>query len=53
METAIKGITPAQAAAKNNQQNNSIEEIVHHLIYCNELYRNRFKDPGFSFSEIP
>jgi uncharacterized damage-inducible protein DinB len=52
LETAIEGITSAQAAAKNNQQNNSIEEIVHHLIYWNELYLNRFKDPGFSFSEI-
>lgn len=52
LETAIEGITPAQAAAKHNQQNNSIEEIVHHLIYWNELYLNRFKDPGFSFSEI-
>jgi uncharacterized damage-inducible protein DinB len=52
LETAIDGITPPQAAAKYNQQNNSIEEIVHHLIYWNELYLNRFKDPEFSFSEI-
>ena len=52
LETAIEGITPSQAAAKYNQQNNSIEEIVHHLIYWNELYLNRFKDPEFSFSEI-
>ena len=51
--TALEGITPAEAAAKNNQQNNSIEEIVHHLIYWNELYLNRFKDPAFSFPEIP
>jgi uncharacterized damage-inducible protein DinB len=52
LETAIEGITPSQAAAKYNPQNNSIEEIVHHLIYWNELYLNRFKDPEFSFSEI-
>jgi uncharacterized damage-inducible protein DinB len=52
LETAIHGITPSQAAAKRNPQNNSIEEIVHHLIYWNELYLNRFKDPEFSFSEI-
>ena len=50
--TAIEGITPSQAAAKLNPLNNSIEEIVHHLIYWNELYLNRFKDPEFSFSEI-
>jgi uncharacterized damage-inducible protein DinB len=53
LETAIEGITPSQAALKHNQQNNSIEEIVHHLIYWNELYLNRFKDPEFSFSEVP
>jgi len=53
LETAIEGITSSQAAAKQNQQNNSIEEIVHHLIYWNELYLNRFKDPEFAFSEIP
>lgn len=52
LETAIEGITPSQAAAKHNPKNNSIEEIVHHLIYWNELYLNRFKDPEFSFSEI-
>jgi uncharacterized damage-inducible protein DinB len=52
LKTAIEGITPPQAAAKHNPQNNSIEEIVHHLIYWNELYLDRFKDPGFSFSEI-
>jgi uncharacterized damage-inducible protein DinB len=52
LETAIEGITPAQAAAKHNPQNNSIEEIVHHLIYWNELYLHRFKDDEFSFSEI-
>ena len=53
LETAIADITPSQASAKPNPQNNSIEEIVHHLIYWNELYLNRFKDPEFSFSEIP
>jgi uncharacterized damage-inducible protein DinB len=52
LQTAIEGVTPAQAAAKHNPHNNSIEEIVHHLIYWNELYLNRFKDPEFSFSEI-
>jgi uncharacterized damage-inducible protein DinB len=52
LATAIEGLTPLQAADKHNQQNNSIEEIVHHLIYWNELYLNRFKDPGFSFSQI-
>lgn len=52
LATAIDGITPSQAAAKLNLQNNSIEEIVHHLIYWNELYLNRFKNPEFSFSEI-
>jgi len=52
LETAIEGITTAQAAAKHNQQNNSIEEIVHHLIYWNELYLHRFKDGASSFSEI-
>jgi uncharacterized damage-inducible protein DinB len=52
LATAIEGVTPSQAAAKHNQKNNSIEEIVHHLIYWNELYLNRFKDAEFSFSEI-
>jgi len=52
LETAIEGITPSEAAVKHNPKNNSIEEIVHHLIYWNELYLNRFKDPGFSFTEI-
>jgi uncharacterized damage-inducible protein DinB len=52
LATAIEGVTPSQAAAKHNQKNNSIEEIVHHLIYWNELYLNRFKDAAFSFSEI-
>ena len=52
LETAIEGLTPAQAAAKHNVQNNSIEEIVHHLIYWNELYLHRFKDAKFPFSEI-
>jgi uncharacterized damage-inducible protein DinB len=52
LETAIEGITPSQAGAKQNEKNNSIEEIVHHLIYWNQLYLNRFKDPGFSFPEI-
>lgn len=52
LQTAIENVTPSQAAARHNQHNNSIEEIVQHLIYWNELYLNRFKDPGFSFSEI-
>lgn len=52
LQTALEGISPAQAASKHNPKNNSIEEIVHHLIFWNELYLNRFKDPEYSFSEI-
>ena len=52
LEPAIEGISPSDAAAKHNPKNNSIEEIVHHLIFWNELYLNRFKDPDYSFSVV-
>ena len=52
LATAIEDIRPAQAAVKHNPHNHSIEEIVHHLIYWNDLSLNRFKDTGYSFPEI-
>ena len=41
--TAIDSLTAEQAAWKDNSTNNSIWQIVNHLIFWNTRYLNRFK----------
>lgn len=49
---AIDGLNAQQASLTLNQDNNSIEQILHHLIYWNELNMQRYKDKHFQFIEI-
>ncbi|MFC4559705.1 DinB family protein [Virgibacillus kekensis] len=41
---SIDGLTEEQANWKPSETNNSIFEIVNHLIFYNQRYLNRFKD---------
>jgi uncharacterized damage-inducible protein DinB len=43
-ESAVAGLTPEQAEWKDTEANNSIKEIVSHLIFWNERYLHRFKE---------
>lgn len=52
LKTALEGLTEQQASVKTNRSNNSIWEILNHLIYWNELYLERFKTETFKFDEI-
>lgn len=49
---AIDGLNAQQASLTINQDNNSIEQILHHLMYWNDLYLQRYKDKDFRFIEI-
>lgn len=42
--TAISGLTAEQAAWRDGSSNNSIRQIVNHLIFWNKRYLNRFKE---------
>jgi len=52
LKTALEGLTEQQASIKTNRSNNSIWEILNHLIYWNELYLERFKTETFKLEEI-
>lgn len=52
LKTALEGLTEQQASVKTNRSNNSIWEILNHLIYWNELYLERFKTETFKFEKI-
>ena len=43
MMTAIESLTTEQAAWKDDNTNNSIWQIINHLIFWNTRYLNRFK----------
>jgi uncharacterized damage-inducible protein DinB len=43
-QSAIAGLTSEQASWKGSADNNSIKEIVNHLIFWNERYLHRFKE---------
>jgi uncharacterized damage-inducible protein DinB len=50
LNNALIGLTAEQAAWKDGSTNNSIWQLVNHLIFWNENYLNRFKgipNPGF------
>lgn len=49
---AIKGLESSRFSFKINDESNSIEQIVHHLIYWNNLYLQRYKNKSFHFSSI-
>ncbi|TGE35345.1 DinB family protein [Desulfosporosinus fructosivorans] len=43
LNVALRGITAEQAAQRGGQSTNSILGIVHHLVFWNERYLQRFK----------
>jgi uncharacterized damage-inducible protein DinB len=47
-EKAVAGLTPEQSLWKKSDSENSIREIISHLVFWNERFLNRFKN-----SEIP
>lgn len=52
LASALDGLTSGQASWKSGSQNNSIWQIVNHLIFWNRRYLNRFKDipnPEFKY----
>lgn len=49
---SIEGLSAEDASLKINEENNSIGEILFHLIYWNDLYLQRFRNDNFQFSEI-
>jgi uncharacterized damage-inducible protein DinB len=49
-QSAVAGLTPEQAAWKNNDSENSIGEVISHLVFWNQRYLNRFK--GISVPEM-
>ncbi|AET67837.1 DinB family protein [Desulfosporosinus orientis DSM 765] len=44
LSVALRGLTAEQAAKNVGQSTNSIFGIVHHLVFWNERYLQRFKD---------
>jgi uncharacterized damage-inducible protein DinB len=42
-DKALLGLTAEQAAWKDGSTNNSIWQLVNHLIFWNEIYLNRFR----------
>ncbi|WP_409288120.1 DinB family protein [Peribacillus sp. SCS-37] len=42
LDRAVKGLTAGQAAWKDDETDNSIQEIVHHLIFWNSRWLARF-----------
>jgi uncharacterized damage-inducible protein DinB len=42
-QNAVAGLTPEQAAWKSSESDNSIWELVNHLVFWSERYLNRFK----------
>ncbi len=49
---ALRGITAEQAAWRETLSTNSILDIVHHLVFWNEWYLQRFKQPSVPPIEI-
>jgi uncharacterized damage-inducible protein DinB len=43
-EKAVAGLTPQQALWKKSDSENSIWEIISHLVFWNERFLNRFKN---------
>nr|WP_263327600.1 DinB family protein [Neobacillus sp. Marseille-Q6967] len=43
-QSAVNGLTPEQALWKNTDSENSIWEIISHLVFWNERYLNYYKD---------
>ncbi|WP_130860756.1 DinB family protein [Gracilibacillus phocaeensis] len=46
MTSALQGVSEAEATWRNHPDANTIWGIVHHLLYYNQGYLNRFKGTG-------
>lgn len=52
LNKALKGLTAEQASWKDGSTNNSIWQLVNHLIFWNENYLNRFREiPNSEYTE--